>query len=274
MFTVGEFSRIARVSKRLLRYYDEIGLFKPVKIDGNTGYRYYNSSQLADINKVIALKELGLSLDEIQHTFGDGVGKKELMQLLTLKKSEIERSVDSQLATIQRIESRLESAENDDPGLEVVIKDLEEIEFINFRKVCQNEDDGKKMSQALFNYVDTEEPGAGNIMFIIQNDGYEDEGFDLKAGFIATGTRRSDSVFELNHTAVPLVAEVLPAEEHAATIVHRGNIQNMNIPYTAIGYWVEKNGYGIAGKWREVLLERPTALGDIIVEVQVPIKRA
>jgi DNA-binding transcriptional MerR regulator len=62
MFTVGEFSRLAQVSKRMLRYYDEIGLLKPIHTDKVTGYRYYSAEQLPDLNRVLALKDLGLTL--------------------------------------------------------------------------------------------------------------------------------------------------------------------------------------------------------------------
>ncbi len=45
MYSMGEYARIAQVSKRLLRYYDEIGLFQPLKIDRESGHRYYSASQ-------------------------------------------------------------------------------------------------------------------------------------------------------------------------------------------------------------------------------------
>ena len=63
MFRIGEFSKIAQVSGRLLRYYDKLGLFKPIRIDPETGYRYYSAQQLPALNRILALKELGLTLD-------------------------------------------------------------------------------------------------------------------------------------------------------------------------------------------------------------------
>jgi DNA-binding transcriptional MerR regulator len=75
MFLTGEFSQISRVSKRLLHYYDEIGLLKPAHIDPHTGYRYYSASQLSQLNRILALKDLGLSLDQsklLNHLMGAG----------------------------------------------------------------------------------------------------------------------------------------------------------------------------------------------------------
>lgn len=67
MFRIGEFSKIAQVSGRLLRYYDEIGLLSPQSIDPETGYRYYSARQLPRLNRILVLKELGLSLEHIAH---------------------------------------------------------------------------------------------------------------------------------------------------------------------------------------------------------------
>jgi DNA-binding transcriptional MerR regulator len=65
MFRIGDFSRIARVSGRLLRFYDEIGLLAPARTDRQTGYRYYTVTQLAQLNRITVLKELGFSLEQI-----------------------------------------------------------------------------------------------------------------------------------------------------------------------------------------------------------------
>ena len=87
MYSIGEYARIAHVSKRLLRYYDEIGLFQPVKIDSESGYRYYSASQLPELNRILALKDLGLSLNQIQRFVRDDISPTEIQGMLSLKKS-------------------------------------------------------------------------------------------------------------------------------------------------------------------------------------------
>ncbi|HLU10219.1 MAG TPA: helix-turn-helix domain-containing protein, partial [Oceanobacillus sp.] len=124
MFTVGEFSQLAQVSKRLLRYYDEIGLLKPIRIDPTTGYRYYSAEQLPRLNRILALKELGLSLDQIQRLLSDNVSTDEMQGMLLLKKAEIEQQLRSELQRIRNIEARLLSIRNAETSkpLDVVIK--------------------------------------------------------------------------------------------------------------------------------------------------------
>src|SRR5215813_6701695 len=107
MFTVGEFSQLAQVSKRLLRYYDEIGLLKPVRIDKFTGYRYYSAEQLPPLNRILALKELGLSLDQIRRMLSDKVSADEIQGMLLLKKAEAEQQLQEEQQRIRSIESRL-----------------------------------------------------------------------------------------------------------------------------------------------------------------------
>ena len=74
MFKIGDFSMLSRISVKTLRYYDEIGLLKPVNVDQFTGYRYYSADQLPRLNYIVALKDMGLSLEEIANTLGRSVG--------------------------------------------------------------------------------------------------------------------------------------------------------------------------------------------------------
>lgn len=93
MFTVGEFSRIARVSRRLLRYYDQIGLFEPAHSDARTGRRSYRADQLPALNRILALKDLGLSLAEVRRLLDERIGVAALHDLLQQRKTEIERLI-------------------------------------------------------------------------------------------------------------------------------------------------------------------------------------
>ena len=73
MLKIGDFSRFARVSVKALRYYDELGLLKPVKVDEFTGYRYYSATQLTQLHRISAMKDMGLSLEEIARLLNEDV---------------------------------------------------------------------------------------------------------------------------------------------------------------------------------------------------------
>ena len=62
MLKIGEFSKLSRISIRMLRHYDEIGLLTPETIDPFTGYRYYSEAQLFTAGRITALKDMGFKL--------------------------------------------------------------------------------------------------------------------------------------------------------------------------------------------------------------------
>jgi DNA-binding transcriptional MerR regulator len=111
MFTIGEFSRIARVSPRQLRHYEALGLFAPEQSDPDTGYRFYSARQLPRLNRILALKELGLSLTQIEHLIAEDIAPEELRGMLTLRKAQNEQTLHSELVRLQTIEARLQQIE-------------------------------------------------------------------------------------------------------------------------------------------------------------------
>ena len=66
MIKIGDFARLGQVSVVTLRHYDEIGMLKHVTVDSSTGYRYYSVAQLPRLNRILALKDLGFSLEQIE----------------------------------------------------------------------------------------------------------------------------------------------------------------------------------------------------------------
>ena len=66
MYKIGEFSMLNQVTIKTLRYYDEIGLFKPKQVDNYSGYRYYDDEQIEEFNMIMKYKSYGFSLEEIK----------------------------------------------------------------------------------------------------------------------------------------------------------------------------------------------------------------
>ena len=64
MLKIGEFSKLSRVSVRMLRHYDEVGLLAPSEVDPMTGYRYYSERQLITAGRIAALRALGFGLSD------------------------------------------------------------------------------------------------------------------------------------------------------------------------------------------------------------------
>ena len=144
MFRIGEFSQIARVSGRLLRYYDSIGLLRPQRTDPETGYRYYSAGQLERLNRILALKELGLSLDQVARMLDDKISAAEIRGMLALKKAELERSLAEEAARLRHIESRLTQIEQQGSlgDYDVVVQSADDKDFTkNIKTIFSNDHD-------------------------------------------------------------------------------------------------------------------------------------
>ena len=106
MVSIGEFARLGQVSVRTLRHYDEIGLLHPASVDPETGYRCYVPSQLGQLNRIIALKELGLSLAQSRQLV-TGITAEELRGMLVLRQAQLEQELEAHKNQLLEVEARL-----------------------------------------------------------------------------------------------------------------------------------------------------------------------
>lgn len=274
MFTVGEFSRLARVSKRLLRYYDEIGLLKPVHTDKFTGYRYYSAEQMPRLNRILALKDLGLSLDQIRRLLSDRISTDEMQGMLLLKKAEIEQQIQEEIQRIQNIEARLQFLQNAEANapFDVVIKQIPAQPVLSVRAILESLEDGAGIFRQIMMAL-PERSGGGLFFASLHSDGIDEGNLDVEIGRMITAK---------THAPVPLQDgsqlrfHQLPAVDEMATFVVKGPSANLLVGYSVIGTWAEANGYRLAGIPREVALQLPQTAdwSDAIAEIQYPVEPA
>ena len=110
MFSI---ARHGRVSVRMLRHYDAIGLLRPACVDPVSGYRFYQAGQLAELNRVIALKDLGFTLEQVQAILAEKVTAAELRGMLRLRRAEIRAQIEAETARLARVEARLLTIEDE-----------------------------------------------------------------------------------------------------------------------------------------------------------------
>src|SRR5215472_6376500 len=151
MFRIGEFAQIAQVSGRQLRFYDQLGLLQPAHIDPQSGYRYYSIRQLPRLNSILALKELGLSLEQIAPLLKNGISPPELRAMLTMKRAQLERSLREEENRLRHIESRI--AQIDIAGgigdYDVVVKQVAPTPFLSCRASCENFEDAVQVVRSV-----------------------------------------------------------------------------------------------------------------------------
>lgn len=106
---IGEFAAFCNLSVRTLRLYDRMALVKPVRVDPDTGYRYYDPEQLQTINAVISYKKVGFSLTEIRELLSPSITSAELVKKLTDKLKQNSKSADISRYHNESIRSMLEA---------------------------------------------------------------------------------------------------------------------------------------------------------------------
>jgi DNA-binding transcriptional MerR regulator/effector-binding domain-containing protein len=137
MYKVGEFARLAQVSIRLLHYYDEIGLFKPQMTGNGIGYRYYSVEQLSELYRILAMRDLGLSLEEIKFLLQENVSTGDMRGILLLKRAELHRHVVETQARLAQVESRLAYLEGEGKMQDILLKPLAPLPVISLRQAIE-----------------------------------------------------------------------------------------------------------------------------------------
>ena len=151
MFQIGEFAQIAQVSGRQLRYYDQLGLLRPVRTDPQTGYRYYSIRQLPRLNRILALKELGLTLDQIGSLLENEISPIELRGMLAMKRAQVEQSLRAEESRLRHIESRIEQIDRqgDIKDYDVIVKSVAPMPYLSMRSVCDGMDEAVTLLRAV-----------------------------------------------------------------------------------------------------------------------------
>lgn len=276
MFRIGEFSIIAQVSGRLLRYYDEIGLLVPEYTDPQSGYRYYSAKQLPRLNRILASKELGFSLEQIARLLDQNISADEIRGMLTLRKAQIERSMNEETERLRVVESRLEQIEAHGQIREpdVVLKSVAAQPFLSIREVFPGMDAVRSLVQKIYATVPTvlSPSSLGHIAVVVHSPMFEPEAYDLEIGYLLTG-KAPESV-RLFEDRV-LTQRELPAIETMATVIHVGPINQTHREYGALGNWLERNDWQIIGGVREIMMQLPIQSKDseAVVELQLPVRK-
>jgi DNA-binding transcriptional MerR regulator len=272
MFSIGEFARHGRVSVRMLRHYDAIGLLRPATVDPASGYRFYQAGQLAELNRLIALKDLGFTLQQVRVILAEQVSVAELRGMLRLRRAEIHAQIEAETARLARVEARLLTIEDEArvPVDGIVIKHLAPVRVGELTGTAASfePEDITPVIQPLYGSLWPLLAGAGVCAAGPAIAYYE----DAAAGDGAV----------VVHAAVPVVAEPggdhgfsvvdLAEVNHAAAIIHHGSMNDVLSTGQALARWIDASGYRAAGYVREVTLQWSEDPDQWVTELQQPIE--
>ncbi len=270
MIKIGDFSKISQVTVKALRYYDEVGLLKPVEVDRYTGYRYYTFEQLTRLNRILALKDLGFSLEEISRLLEQSLPVAELRGMLRMKQSELREHVRAEMERLERVENRLKQLEKENmmSNYDIVVKKIEPVLVAGVRDVIPCYPEQGHLWDKLETYLRLKGGIPTGPCFTL----YHADEPEIDA-----------EVCEPLNSPVPAGGAVqvheLPAVEQMASVIHHGPFTTLGEAYGALIHWSEENGYRITGPAREIYLKTPAIPGNqndpnTVTEVQFPIQKA
>ncbi|MCL6613623.1 MAG: MerR family transcriptional regulator [Firmicutes bacterium] len=269
MIKIGDFSKLSLVSIKTLRYYDELGLFKPIRVDESTGYRYYSAEQLPRLYRILALKDLGLNLDQIAALLKEEPSAEQIRGMLRLKKLEVEDRLAEERMRLRRVEALLEQIEREGrmPMYEVVLKKIPAQRVAAVRRILPNYGLIGGLFGELFGPLMGRARFAGPPLGIYHDQEFKEENVDVEVAVPVEGGVPSDAPAQIRELA----------GGEMACAVYQGPYERIGEAYNAVMAWLEPNGYHIAGPVREVYLRGP---GDTqnpeeyVTEIQVPVEKA
>ena len=253
MYKIGELSKLCNIPVKTLRYYDAEGVLIPDEIDKFTGYRYYSASRLEDCYRIIALKELGFSLDEIrvQLTTNDSV---KITAALSAKHSELQALIETTQTQLRRIESiKNNLTQGESKMFNIIIRATDEMRVAYIRKNYLTK------SEALDNIAKIESTlpqtilGKRKIIINFETE-YREADFDLAACQEIVGKLPFSCEYE--EKTISLGANV-------ASLICKSD--NLDDAYKAMIKHLDGSNYEACGAYYEIYHE------DGTVELKLPV---
>jgi DNA-binding transcriptional MerR regulator len=274
MLRIGEFARLAQVSPRTLRHYGDLGILAPAHVSPTTGYRSYEVRQLADLRRVLALRDLGLGLEQIRdllQTDGD-LSTEQLRGMLRLRQAEITAAIEEEQHRLRRVAALLDALERGTPmgTIDVVVKTTEPLRIAETTGVAPgygNANIGPVFDERLpVVWARLVELGIEPGMCVAYYDWPDDDGrVTVHLGF-AIGDAPLVEGADVRATDLPAV--------EVASALHRGPLDDIAGSFEAIVRWIDTNGYRIADRSRECYLAWSDDPAQRVTELQVPVARA
>jgi DNA-binding transcriptional MerR regulator len=276
MFSIGEFAKLGRVSVRMLRHYDAVGLLAPVVVDAASGYRFYSADQLRRLNRIIALKDLGFTLQQVLAILDDHVDVAELRGMLRLRRAQLAAQLEADAARLTSVEARLRTIEREGrmSAEDVIVKPVPPVRVAELSATAAGygpEHIGPVISPLyprLFQRLELAHvTPAGPAMAYYEPE--PDEAADAvtvhAAVPVATGPHPGQEFWVVD----------LPAIAEAATIIHHGSMDEVMYSLQTLARWIQDHGYRPVGYHREVYLDYdPDKADQGVTELQVEIAKA
>jgi DNA-binding transcriptional MerR regulator len=252
-YRIGEFADLSGVTRKTLRFYDHIGLFRPTRVDPLTRYRYYGAEQLEELAAILAFKDLGVSLAAVRNLTRKGGSNERRRELLMEVKRKLETSVKTAEQSLSWISAALEELADAKPAIPVVVKRRPAVPIASIRARVRDYAEMDRLESELQNSLPPQSLGdlRGTLWHHCADSGYLE-------GEVFIGLKRRvppRSLYGLKQLPAATLACAYSGPE----------VDSAEQAYIAIRKWMELRAYGLAGPKREIYLPQ-------MLEIQFPLK--
>ncbi|MBV1757456.1 MAG: MerR family transcriptional regulator [Dethiosulfatibacter sp.] len=271
MLKIGDFSRITRVSVRMLRHYDEIDLLKPQNVDKFSGYRFYSADQIPVVNRINVLKEMGFSLLEICGFLNKKMDSEQVLSLLHNKKREISSAIEKENERLLRVETLIKFIDKEMFFMkyEIAIKTIPAFRVLSLRGTIPEYNVESILWEELQGYVSQNNLKCELPCHAIYHDvGYKERDVDVEVTMCLSGNAPETERIKVRE---------LEAVDEMAIVMHEGPFEEMTAAYHALGVWLESNGYEMNGPTRAIYHKGPwceESPENYLTEIQAPVRKS
>lgn len=271
MLKIGDFSKLSRISIRMLRHYDELGLLKPKSIDQKNGYRYYSEDQLPEIGKIVALKNMGFALNTIIDILKSFNNPKVLEEFLLIKQKEVQDDMEELSIRVKLIETAIDKLKEGEHSMnyEVSLKELPQRYVASVRGILPSYEHEGVLWKKLM-----EEIGPLNVQdelpcyaLAIFHDGeYKEIDVDVEVQKNVKGKYQNTENVEFR-VENPI---------KYASAIYKGSYEKMAELNESVAKWVVDNGYEFAGKNFNIYHVSPYETQnseEFVTEICYPVKK-
>ncbi len=269
MFKIGEFSKLTRVSTRMLRHYDEVGLFKPIKVDDFTGYRYYSAKQIPQLLKITIFRDAGFNIAEISRLI-KMTKDEDILRELKKKKFEIEENINKDRKKISDINTIISNIGKEifKMNYEVKLKEIPSYKVVSTRGIVENYSNEVDLWAMLGAFAQSNQLKPNGSPFAIYHDGeHRESNIDIEVVMPVEILQENKGNFVFKEVeSVPCMA----------TILYKGRYENIDEAFFFLANWIEDNKYKPWGKARQVSIKgawnEPNP-DNYLVEIQIPVQK-
>jgi DNA-binding transcriptional MerR regulator len=254
-YRIGAFADVGGVSTKTLRFYDQVGLLRPTRVDPRTRYRFYLPEQLEELAAIVELKDAGASLADIRRLKERAGFENSWRQVLNDLKRATERSIEQANRSLRWINCLLDQGEGGGRPTPVVIKRRPSVAIASVRSTVDSYGEINRLEKELLNSLPG--PAVGELQGVLWHR-CGDSGCLEGEPFVALRQRvPSRGAYDLRELPAAILACAYSSMDD----------DSAEKTYKALYRWTQIKGYRLVGPKREIY-------HDQVLEIQFPVEPA